>query len=72
MVGDVEEAEEEEGGEEVEHPVFVACAAGEELEGGVAGEAEAEAVGDGPGEGDGDDGEEGGDGELGVVPLDAA
>ena len=61
---DVDEAEEEERGEEVEHPVLAAGAAGEELEEGVAGEAEAEAVGDGPGERDGDDGEEGGDGEL--------
>ncbi len=56
----------EEGGEEVEHPVFAFGAAGEDLDGGVAREAEAEAVGDGPGEGDGGEGEEGGDGDLGV------
>ena len=72
MFGDVDEAEEEEGGEEVEHPVFAFGATGEELDEGVAGEAEAEAVGDGPGEGDGRDGEEGGDADLGVVPVDFA
>ncbi len=57
----VDEAEEEEGGEEVEHPVLAECfagAAGEDLDEGVAGEAEAEAVGDGPGEGDHGEGEE--------------
>jgi hypothetical protein len=73
VFGEVEEAEEEEGGEEVEHPVSaegVAGATGEELEEGVAGEAEAEAVGDGPGERDGDYGEEGRDGDLGIVPFD--
>ena len=47
-------------------------AAGEELEESVAGKAEAEAVGDGPGERDGGDGEEGGDADLWVVPLDGA
>ena len=41
------EAEEEEGGEEVEHPVLAAGTAGEELDESVAGEAEAETVGDG-------------------------
>ena len=41
MVSDVDEAEEEEGGQEVEHPVFGFGAAGKELEGSVAGEAEA-------------------------------
>ena len=69
----VDEAEEEEGGEEVEHPVFAKVgAAGEELDEGVAGEAEAEAVGDGPGERDGGDGKEGGDADLGVAPVDLA
>ncbi len=68
----VDEAEEEEGGEEVEHPVFFAGATGEELDEGVAGEAEAEAVGDGPSERDGGDGEEGGDADLGVAPVDFA
>jgi hypothetical protein len=37
VFGDVDEAEEEEGGEEVEHPVFAAGAAGDELEEGVGG-----------------------------------
>ena len=72
---DVDEAEEKEGGEEVEHPVSaegMASATREELEDGIAGEAEAEAVGDGPGEWDGCDGKEGGDADLGVVPLDSA
>ena len=72
MLGEVDEAEEEEGGEEVEHPVLAAGSAGEEFERGVGGEAEAEAVGDGPGEWDGDQGEKGGDGDPGFVPLDAA
>jgi len=40
------------------------------LEESVAGKAKAEAVGDGPGEWDGGDGEEGGDADLWVVPLD--
>ena len=70
VFGDVDEAEEEESGEEVEHPVLAAAATGDELEKGVAGEAEAEAVGDGPGEGDGCYGEEGGDGDLWVFPID--
>src|ERR1700729_1381556 len=70
---DVDEAEEEEGGEEVEHPVFAKVgAAGEELKERIAGETEAEAIGDGPGERDGGDGEEGGDGDLRVVPFDGA
>ena len=68
---DVDEAEEEEGGEEVEHPVLAAGAAGDEFEGGEADEAEAEAGGDGIGERDGDEGEEGGDGDAGLVPVDA-
>src|ERR1700677_3621735 len=70
VFGDVDEAEEEESGEEVEHPVFLFGAAGDELEESVAGEAEAEACGDGPGEGDGCYGEEGGDGDLRVFPID--
>jgi hypothetical protein len=41
VFGDVDEAEEEEGGEEVEHPVFAFCSAGDELDQGVAGEPEA-------------------------------
>ena len=41
VVSDVDEAEEEEGGEEVEHPVFGFGSAGKELDGGVAGQAEA-------------------------------
>ncbi len=49
---------------------LAAGAPGEELDEGVAGEAEAEAVGDRPGEWDGGDGEEGGDGELRVFPFD--
>jgi hypothetical protein len=48
VFGEVEETEEEEGAEEVEHPVFGFGAAGEELDEGVAGKAEAQAVGDGP------------------------
>ena len=40
-LGEVDEADEEEGGEEVEHPVFLFGAAGEELDQGVAGQAEA-------------------------------
>ncbi len=67
-----DETEEEEGGQEVEHPILTASAAGEELEESVAGETEAEAVGDGPGERDGGDGEEGGDADLWVVPFDLA
>jgi hypothetical protein len=47
-LGEVDEAEDEEGGQEVEHPVFCFGAAGDELDEGVAGEAEAQAVGDGP------------------------
>src|SRR5580704_9035988 len=72
---DVDEAEKEEGGEEIEHPVSSECAAGatsNELEESVAGEAEAEAVGDGPGERDGGDDEEGGDADLWIVPFDGA
>ena len=70
---DVEEAEKEEGGEEVEHPVAAKIGtAGEELEESVAGEAEAEAIGDGPGEWNGGDGEEGGDADLRVAPLNGA
>ena len=70
---DIDEAEEKEGGEEVEHPVSakgVTGAAGEELQKRVAGEAEAEAVGDGPGKRDSGDGEEGGDGDACFVPVD--
>jgi hypothetical protein len=73
VFAEVEEAKEKEGGEEIEHPVLAEGtegAAGDELEESVAGEAEAEAVSDGPGEGDGGYGEEGGDGELRVFPLD--
>ena len=48
------------------------CAAGEELEEGVAGEAEAKAVGDGPGERDGGEGEKGRDADLRIVPVNVA
>src|ERR1700679_269624 len=66
----VDEPEEEEGGEDVEHPVFALGAAGEKLDQGVTGQTEAEAVGDGPCQRDGRDGEECWDGELGILPLD--
>ena len=72
---DVDEAEEEESGEEIEHPVSSECssgAAGKELKQRVTGEAEAEAVGDGPGKWDGGDGEERGDADLRISPLDGA
>lgn len=47
-------------------------ASGEQLEQSVAGEAEAEAVGDRPAEWDHDEGEEGGDGDMGLGPLNFA
>ena len=69
----IDETEEKQSCEDVEHPVLaegVAGTTGEELEESVAGEAEAQTVGDGPGQGDRGDREEGGDGDLRVVPLD--
>src|SRR5580704_9349159 len=71
-MGDVDETQEEEGCQYIEHPVLAACATGEQLQRGVAGEAEAEAVSDRPGERDGRDGKEGRDADLGVIPLDLA
>lgn len=56
--GEVEEAEEEEGGEDVEEPVFFAEVAGGQVEDGPGDDAEAEAVGDGASERDEDEGEE--------------
>ena len=53
---EIDEAAEKEEGEEVEHPVLAAGAAGGEFEDGKADEAEREAGGDGVGEGDGDEG----------------
>lgn len=71
VLGDVEEAKHEESCQQVEHPVLALKAAGEELQSGVAGEAEAEAVGDGVSEWDRHQCEEGGDGDGGLVPFDA-
>jgi len=67
-----DETKKEESSEEIEHPVLPASAAREKLKESVTGEAEAKTVCDGPSEGDGSDGEEGGDADLRVVPLDFA
>jgi len=64
------ETGEKEGGEEIEHPVGAGGSAGEDLEGGIGGEAEAEAGGDGIREWNRHEGEEGGDGDAGLVPVD--
>jgi hypothetical protein len=46
---DVDEAEDEERSEKVEHPVLTTGSAGEELDESVASESKAEAIRDGPG-----------------------
>src|ERR1022692_1453085 len=70
--GDVEEAEDEEGGEKVDEPVHFAEFAAHDLQQAVCREAEGQAVGDAEGERDGHHGEEGGDGHFGIVPGDFA
>ena len=72
FANEIDETKKEEGSEEIEHPIAAAGAACEELKKSITGEAEAEAVSDGPREGDGRDGEEGGDANLRVVPVDFA
>src|ERR1700733_2326716 len=71
---DIDEAEQKEGSQEIKHPVFsegMSHTAGKELDERVTGETEAETVGNRPRERNGCDGEEGGNADLRVVPLDA-
>src|ERR1044072_3936044 len=65
-----DEAGDEEGGEDEEQPVVLADLAAQQLDQRVGGDAEGEAVGDREGQRDQRDGEEGGDRDFGIVPLD--
>src|ERR1035438_7659502 len=65
----VEEAQDEEGGQQVDEPIHLAELAAQNLQQAVRREAKGQAVGDAEGQRDGHHGEEGRDGHFGIVPA---
>lgn len=66
---EVDEAGEEESGEQVEQPILAPGLSCEQVQDGPGNDAEAKAVGDGVGERDEDEGEKRGNGDEGLVPV---
>src|ERR1035438_247977 len=64
----VEEAQDEEGGQQVDEPIHLAELTAQDLQQAVRREAKGQAVGDAEGQRDGHHGEEGRDGHFGIVP----